>query len=64
MSGMFFRKPSIPSKAMKLTNKGRDVESFVESLKSEGENVVAPTANKPTSTSQKITAPPPENIDL
>lgn len=55
-------KPSMPSKAMKLTNKGRDVESFVESLKSEGENVVAPVA-KPTSTSQKISAPPPENID-
>lgn len=57
-------KPSMPTKAMKLTNKGRDVESFVELLKSEGENVVAPAANKTSTTSQKITSAPPENIDL
>lgn len=55
----------MPTKAMKLTNKGRDVESFVESLKSEGETVSAQVANKPTSaTTQKITTGPPENIDL
>lgn len=56
-------KPSMPTKAMKLTNKGRDVESFVESLKSEGENVAA-AANKTSSSTQKISAPPPENTDL
>lgn len=56
-------KPSMPTKAMKLTSKGRDVDSFVESLKSEGENVVAPVANKPTGTAQKISTAPPENID-
>ena len=54
----------MPTKAMKLTNKGRDVESFVESLKSEGENVVAPAVAKPSATSQKINTAPPENTDL
>lgn len=53
----------MPTKAMKLTSKGRDVDSFVESLKSEGENVVTPVANKPSGTTQKITTAPPENID-
>lgn len=56
-------KPAGPTKAMKLTNKGRDAESFIESLKSEGENVAAPVANKPTGTSQKISTAPPENAD-
>lgn len=30
---------------MKLGGKGRDVESFVDQLKSEGENVIAPVKN-------------------
>lgn len=30
---------------MKLGGKGRDVESFVDQLKSEGENVIAPLKN-------------------
>lgn len=30
---------------MKLGGKGRDVESFVDQLKSEGENVIAPVRN-------------------
>lgn len=54
----------MPTRAMQLTTKGRDVDSFVESLKSEGENVVAPVANKPTGTTQKMTTAPPENMDL
>ena len=32
------------TKAMKLGSKSRDVESFVDQLKSEGENVVTPAA--------------------
>nr|CAI5851544.1 unnamed protein product [Callosobruchus analis] len=32
-------------KGMKLGGKGRDVESFVDQLKSEGENVIAPVKN-------------------
>jgi len=31
---------------MKLGSKSRDVESFVDQLKSEGENVVAPTVTR------------------
>lgn len=33
------------SKGMKLGGKSRDVESFVDQLKNEGENVVTPSAN-------------------
>lgn len=38
---------SAPQKprGMKLGGKGRDVESFVDQLKSEGENVITPTSN-------------------
>uniref|UniRef100_A0A1B6HIZ8 Coatomer subunit delta n=1 Tax=Homalodisca liturata TaxID=320908 RepID=A0A1B6HIZ8_9HEMI len=39
-------KASGSTKAMKLGSKSRDVESFVDQLKSEGENVVVPTLNK------------------
>nr|CAD7460759.1 unnamed protein product [Timema tahoe] len=40
------QKPVILTKAMKLGSKVRDVESFVDQLKSEGEKVVAPVSNK------------------
>lgn len=39
------RKTSAPVRGMKLGGKGRDVESFVDQLKSEGENVISPTSN-------------------
>lgn len=35
------RKPSGPSKALKLGSKNRDVESFVDKLTSEGEKVAS-----------------------
>ncbi|KAL3275968.1 hypothetical protein HHI36_020700 [Cryptolaemus montrouzieri] len=38
------QKPAI-SRGMKLGGKGKDVESFVDQLKSEGENVITPTPN-------------------
>jgi hypothetical protein len=41
-----FRKPAGTTKAMKLGSKSRDVESFVDQLKSEGENVVAPAVTR------------------
>ncbi|XP_063216392.1 coatomer subunit delta [Bacillus rossius redtenbacheri] len=47
------QKPSVPTKAMKLGTKARDVESFVDQLKSEGEKVISPSSNKPV-TSSKI----------
>lgn len=40
------QKPTVSTKAMKLGNKSRDVESFVDQLKSEGEKVVTPILNK------------------
>ena len=49
-SGICFRKPAVTTKAMKLGSKSRDVESFVDQLKSEGENVVAPVVTRATPT--------------
>jgi predicted RNA-binding protein with PUA domain len=40
------QKPAGTTKAMKLGSKSRDVESFVDQLKSEGENVVAPVVTR------------------
>ena len=40
VSGICFRKPAGTTKAMKLGSKSRDVESFVDQLKSEGESTV------------------------
>lgn len=42
---------------MKLGSKSRDVESFVDQLKSEGENVVTPALNKQAIVNPKIPAP-------
>ncbi|KAK9881564.1 hypothetical protein WA026_016439 [Henosepilachna vigintioctopunctata] len=49
------QKPSI-SKGMKLGGKGKDVESFVDQLKSEGEHVVSPTINSISQTGLKAPA--------
>jgi len=67
-----YMKPSGPSKAMKLGSKSRDVESFVDQLKSEGERVASLTQTSnpdsvigkngaPASTSQ---LPNTENVHL
>lgn len=45
-SDVCFRKPAGTTKAMKLGSKSRDVESFVDQLKSEGENVVTPVLTR------------------
>ena len=45
----FVRKPLANSKAMKLGGKSKDVDSFVDQLKSEGESVnAAPAPNRST----------------
>jgi hypothetical protein len=58
-----YRKPSGPSKALKLGGKSRDVEFFVDQLKSEGEKVASlnQTTNSVInkSTSQASTTPLP-----
>lgn len=41
---------------MKLGGKGRDVESFVDQLKSEGENVTTPSANNISQPGTKVPA--------
>lgn len=51
-------KPSGPSKALKLGGKHKDVDSFVDQLKSEGENVVSSAVGaKSTSTVVKSSLP-------
>ncbi|XP_054282555.1 coatomer subunit delta [Macrosteles quadrilineatus] len=57
-------KPSASTKAMKLGSKSRDVESFVDQLKSEGENVVAPSlAKQNPSLNSKLPPPSLANTD-
>lgn len=59
------QKPSASTKAMKLGSKSRDVESFVDQLKSEGEKVTAPLNNKPTvATKIPTSTEPTENVHL
>lgn len=50
-----YAKPSGPSKALKLGSKSRDVESFVDQLKSEGERVV-PLTQPANSVNNKFTS--------
>lgn len=56
-------KPTGSTKAMKLGSKSRDVESFVDQLKSEGENVVSPALNKQTLVSSKLPTPSMANTE-
>lgn len=50
-------RPSGPSKALKLGSKTKDVDSFVDQLKSEGEAVVASSAGPQKSAIAKATVP-------
>nr|BAN20389.1 delta-coatomer protein [Riptortus pedestris] len=55
-------KPAASAKVMKLRGKSRDVESFVDQLKSEGENVISQVAaNKPVAA--KIPTTPTINTE-
>lgn len=59
------QKPAVTTKAMKLGSKSRDVESFVDQLKSEGENVVAPVVTRATPTPRvPIAAENTEDVHL
>ncbi|XP_076832014.1 archain 1b [Brachyhypopomus gauderio] len=51
-------RPSGPSKALKLGTKGKEVDNFVDKLKSEGENVIIPSAGKKQSDASKVLQPP------
>ncbi|XP_014664925.1 PREDICTED: coatomer subunit delta-like [Priapulus caudatus] len=50
-------KPMGPSKAMKLGSKGKDIDSFVDQLKSEGQEVLTNHLSKTSAAITKITTP-------
>lgn len=50
---LYFRKQA-PTRAMKLGSKGKDVESFVDQLKSEGENVITALNNVSLSNNKSV----------
>uniref|UniRef100_A0A8C1I9Y8 Coatomer subunit delta n=1 Tax=Cyprinus carpio TaxID=7962 RepID=A0A8C1I9Y8_CYPCA len=47
-----------PSKALKLVGKGKEVDDFVDKLKSEGENIILPSTGKRPSEASKSLPPP------
>lgn len=51
-------RPSGPSKALKLGAKGKELDNFVDKLKSEGENIVVPSAGRKMSEASKVLQPP------
>lgn len=51
-------RPSGPSKALKLGAKGKEVDNFVDKLKSEGETIMSSNLGKRTSEATKVHAPP------
>lgn len=51
-------RPSGPSKALKLGAKGKEVDNFVDKLKSEGETIMSSNMGKRTSEAAKVHAPP------
>uniref|UniRef100_A0A8C8YN27 Coatomer subunit delta n=1 Tax=Prolemur simus TaxID=1328070 RepID=A0A8C8YN27_PROSS len=51
-------RPSGPSKALKLGAKGKEVDNFVDKLKSEGETIMSSNMSKRTSEATKVHAPP------
>ena len=53
---LLFR-PSGPSKALKLGAKGKEVDNFVDKLKSEGENIMTSVGKRSTEAA-KVLAPP------
>ncbi|KAJ8267041.1 hypothetical protein GJAV_G00137630 [Gymnothorax javanicus] len=55
-------RPSGPSKALKLGARGKEVDDFVDKLKSEGENIILPSSGKRPSEASKA-LPPPVNME-
>lgn len=51
-----------PSKALKLSARGKEVDDFVDKLKSEGENIIQPSPGKRPSEASKA-LPPPVNTE-
>lgn len=57
-------RPTGPSKALKLGSKNKDVDTFVDLLKSEGENVVNSASNKQLSSAKAATPVNTESVNL
>lgn len=57
---LFFR-PTGPSKALKLGAKGKEVDNFVDKLKSEGENIMTSSVGKRSTEAAKVA--PPINVE-
>ncbi|XP_028664344.1 archain 1a [Erpetoichthys calabaricus] len=51
-------RPSGPSKALKLGAKGKEVDNFVDKLKSEGETIILSGSGKRPSEAAKVLSPP------
>lgn len=51
-------RPSGPSKALKLGAKGKEVDNFVDKLKSEGETIMSSNMGKRTSEATRVHVPP------
>lgn len=58
---MFLFRPSGPSKALKLGAKGKEVDNFVDKLKSEGETIMPTTGKRGSDVSKAL--PPPVNME-
>ena len=55
---VLWHRPSGPSKALKLSARGKEVDDFVDKLKSEGENIILPSSGKRLSDASKTLTPP------
>ncbi|XP_062872756.1 archain 1b isoform X2 [Trichomycterus rosablanca] len=51
-------RPSGSGKALKLGAKGKEIDNFVDKLKSEGENIITPSAGRKPSEVSKVLQPP------
>lgn len=58
---VFLSRPSGPSKALKLGAKGKEVDNFVDKLKSEGETIMPTTGKRGSDVSKAL--PPPVNVE-
>lgn len=57
----FLFRPSGSSKALKLGAKGKEVDNFVDKLKSEGETIMPSTGKRGSDVSKAL--PPPVNME-
>lgn len=61
MSYVFLRRASGPSKALKLSARGKEIDDFVDKLKSEGQVIMPSSGKRPSEASKAL--PPPVNTE-